>query len=188
MKKRFDWLVIVVNGMTVFGILAGAFSAYKYFIIGKTEKRQEAAAVTLPDLERVESNLWNNELIYTDRRGQYTLHFVDPDKDGQVDRVGSSLRNHDKENEVSETPLMTFYIAETYYNAEDTNRRILRGKDLNGQFCLARDSSEAEELQELYNSALAEYRKLHPELKLPENADPSTRIRPKTIERFTLLQ
>lgn len=193
MEKKFSRLRIV-DVLVILGILVGTLSAAGYlnifdyfFRFGKTEKKQKEAVASLPDLERLEGKIWNSELIYIDRQGQYTLIFVDPDKDGQVDRVGSSARNYDKENKVSETPVMTFYIAETYSSAEATNSRIFREQILNGQFCLARDSSEAQELQELYDSARAEYRKRHPKLKLPENADLSTRVRPQMITRFKLL-
>jgi len=184
-KKTRD--VLMVAGMIIFIIAASIGLSHYLMEQSIVEKTQQKTLTALPDLERLERNIWNSELIYVDRRGEYTLFFVDPDKDGKIDRAVSSLRSYDKENKVSETPLIAFNIAETYYDAENVNRRIFREKILNGEFYLARDSSEAYELQELYNSALAEYRKRHPKSKLPENSDPSTRIRPEMLEKFQLL-
>lgn len=186
MKKKFDWRGIAVSSMIVFGILVGALSTAKYldivnFAVGKIGKKQLATAVVLSDLERFEQTSGDgiHEIVYVDHRGPFAKFYYDPDKDGEVDKIESKLDYP----ELEKTPLITFLIAETYYEAETHNGRKLRDGILDGSYWLARSSPDARELQDHYKEVREQYLKRHPKLKL-QNANPLTRIRPQTIKLF----
>lgn len=167
MRKR----SIVVAVFFVLFIIVGA-------CLWPSLRKDHQSAVALPEIERITQN--GGGVVYVDRRGpDFSLSYIDYEPDGEMDRIESR-----QQDQVSQNPAMTFKIVETKDEADEKNFQNLRNGGFSATYWFGRSSAEVWNLQDLYKEVREEYRRRHFGMNLPENADPSTRIRSESIRLF----